>query len=53
MPTVTANGVSTYYETHGDGPPVLIMHGLLAGIRLAVRRPAAMQYRPSMVWGRL
>jgi pimeloyl-ACP methyl ester carboxylesterase len=27
MPTVTANGVETYYERRGDGPPVVFVHG--------------------------
>jgi 3-oxoadipate enol-lactonase len=31
MPTATVNGVSTYYETHGDGSPVLFIHGGFGG----------------------
>ena len=31
MPTATVNGVSTYDETHGDGPPVLFIHGGFGG----------------------
>jgi pimeloyl-ACP methyl ester carboxylesterase len=27
MPTVETNGVETYYERHGDGPPVVLIHG--------------------------
>src|SRR3954447_14877381 len=27
MPTVTANGTELYYETRGDGPPVLLIMG--------------------------
>jgi 3-oxoadipate enol-lactonase len=28
MPTIHANGVDLYYETHGTGEPVLLVHGL-------------------------
>jgi aminoacrylate hydrolase len=28
MPTVTANGTTLYYETHGQGPPVMLVSGL-------------------------
>lgn len=31
MPTVTVNGVSTYYEIHGGGSPVLYIHGGFGG----------------------
>ena len=27
MPYVDANGVRTYYEEHGGGPPVMLLHG--------------------------
>ncbi|WP_255197058.1 alpha/beta fold hydrolase [Halorarius litoreus] len=27
MPAVETNGVETYYETDGDGPPVVLLHG--------------------------
>lgn len=27
MPTVETNGVETYYETRGSGPPVIYLHG--------------------------
>jgi len=27
MPTVETNGVETYYERHGEGPPVVLSHG--------------------------
>lgn len=27
MPTVETNGVDTYYETRGSGPPVIFLHG--------------------------
>lgn len=26
MPTVRTNGIQTYYEEHGDGPPVVFLH---------------------------
>jgi pimeloyl-ACP methyl ester carboxylesterase len=28
MPTIHVNGVDLYYETHGEGEPVLLIHGL-------------------------
>ncbi len=28
MPHITANGISIHYETHGEGPPLLFLHGL-------------------------
>jgi len=28
MPTVTAGGTTLYYESHGDGPPVMLVAGL-------------------------
>jgi len=33
MPTTSVNGVELYYETHGDGPPVLLIHGLGSSTR--------------------
>lgn len=27
MPTVETNGIETYYERHGEGPPVVFVHG--------------------------
>jgi pimeloyl-ACP methyl ester carboxylesterase len=30
MPFVDCNGVKIYYETHGDGPPLLLSHGYSA-----------------------
>lgn len=29
MPTVQTNGVETYYVEHGDGPPVVFVHGAI------------------------
>ena len=29
MPTVRTNGVETYYERRGDGPPVVLVHGAI------------------------
>lgn len=29
MPTVETNGVETYYERRGDGPPVVFVHGAI------------------------
>lgn len=33
MPVVQANGADLYYETYGEGPPVLFLHGAWAGLR--------------------
>jgi pimeloyl-ACP methyl ester carboxylesterase len=30
MPTVMTNGIETYYETRGDGPPIVFVHGSLS-----------------------
>ena len=27
MPYATVNGLNMYYEVHGDGPPLLSLHG--------------------------
>lgn len=32
MPTVEANGITLYYEVHGDGPPLVLILGLGADI---------------------
>jgi 3-oxoadipate enol-lactonase len=34
MPTVTANGVETYYEEYGEGPPIVFLHGAVSDHRL-------------------
>jgi 3-oxoadipate enol-lactonase len=33
MPQIRVNGVDLYYETAGEGPPVLFLHGLGSSIR--------------------
>ncbi len=33
MPTITANGVNLYYERHGRGRPLLLIHGLGSSTR--------------------
>ena len=27
MPYLAVNGLDMYYEVHGDGPPLLLLHG--------------------------
>jgi len=27
MPNIEVNGLDTYYEVHGDGPPLMLLHG--------------------------
>ncbi|MFT4890649.1 MAG: 3-oxoadipate enol-lactonase [Halobacteriales archaeon] len=34
MPTVQTNGVNTYYEEFGDGPPVIFLHGATGDHRI-------------------
>lgn len=34
MPTVETNGVQTYYEEYGEGPPVVFLHGARGAHRL-------------------
>lgn len=31
MPLLDADGISIYYETHGDGPPLVLVHAISAG----------------------
>ena len=39
MPTIDANGQTLYHEVHGEGEPLLCVHGPLARhARLAPRR---------------
>lgn len=47
MPTVRTNGIETYYEEYGDGPPVLLLHGATADHRIWAEqaRPLADDYR--------
>lgn len=47
MPTVAANGVELYYETSGEGPPVLVLHGAGMDGRpwAELARPLADDYR--------
>ena len=33
MPRTTVNGLSMHYESHGDGPPLLLLHGLGSSLR--------------------
>lgn len=33
MPTIEANGIHQYYEISGEGPPVLLLHGLGSSTR--------------------
>ena len=33
MSTIRVNGVELYYEIHGDGEPVLLIHGLGSSTR--------------------
>lgn len=46
MPTVETNGVETYYERRGDGPPVVFLHGAGADHRVwaEVAAPLADDY---------
>jgi pimeloyl-ACP methyl ester carboxylesterase len=27
VPYISVNGLELYYEVHGDGPPLLLLHG--------------------------
>ena len=47
MPTVRTNGIRTYYEEYGAGPPVVFLHGAWGDHRLWVEqiRPLAEDYR--------
>lgn len=47
MPVRQTNGIETYYETYGDGPPVVFVHGALSDHRLWAEqaRPLADDYR--------
>lgn len=38
MPFVDRNGVKIYYETHGDGPPLLLSHGYSASSHMWARQ---------------
>lgn len=34
MPTIQTNGVETYYERQGDGPPIVFIHGAIMDHRM-------------------
>jgi len=34
MPTVQTNGIDTYYERYGEGPPLIVIHGAVADHRV-------------------
>lgn len=33
MPTIQCDGADCYYEDRGEGPPVVLLHGAMAGLR--------------------
>ncbi|WP_255171128.1 alpha/beta fold hydrolase [Natrononativus amylolyticus] len=33
MPSIQCNGANLYYEDHGDGEPIVFLHGATAGLR--------------------
>lgn len=33
MPVIQYDGVNLYYEDHGEGEPILFLHGAVAGLR--------------------
>ena len=33
MPVIQCNGAEIYYETQGEGPPIVFLHGAFAGLR--------------------
>ena len=33
MPVIQCNGANLYYEDHGEGEPILFLHGAVAGLR--------------------
>lgn len=45
MPTASANGVDIYYEEDGQGPAVLLLHGLLFSTRAWEHQAAALAGR--------
>ncbi|MEE6210501.1 alpha/beta hydrolase [Salarchaeum sp. III] len=47
MPTVRTNGVETYYESRGEGPPVVVLHGAFSDHRVWAERtrPLTDEYR--------
>lgn len=40
MPLIEANGTELYYESSGDGTPILFLHGVLMGSRFFVKQEA-------------
>lgn len=47
MPTVQTNGIQTYYEEYGEGPPIVFLHGATSDHRLWAEqaKPLANDYR--------
>ena len=40
MPYIDANGINTYYEVHGSGPPVVFIHGGYGGATSTLAPPS-------------
>ena len=47
MSTVQTNGIRTYYEEYGEGPPIVFLHGATSDHRLWAEQatPLADDYR--------
>ncbi len=47
MPTIETNGIQTYYEEYGNGPPVVFLHGAPGDYRLWAEqaKPLTSDYR--------
>ena len=49
MPTLDRNGVTIYYEVHGNGPAVLLSHGYSATCRMWDGQIAALKDRYKVI----
>lgn len=47
MPVIPCNGANLYYEVHGEGQPIVFLHGVWAGIRFFEPQLSGLKWVPN------